>query len=181
VKSETHVYRINLSRLLVLPGVWLAFVVVLLGLLGGSTAPGDSAAGLGGATILTLIFAPIFYFTVWRSRLELDEQGITHFQFGYTIHSSWGNVERLSMQPGSEGLYLNAPGADSNLLRGSVRIVEGLNRVTGVGSVIGDAEALAQGRFIALMPFTSHLNGGALRRDLERWAPQLFRVEGTRS
>ena len=162
---------------MVLPATWLLFVAALLWAFGGSANAGDSMAGAGTAMILTLIFGPIFYFTVWQSRLELDSNGITHFQFGYTIRSSWSNVERLSMQPGAEGLYLARAGTDSNLLSGAVRVVQQMNRITGVGSAIGDAEALANGRFIALMPFTSHLGGGPLSQDLERWAPQLFRAE----
>jgi hypothetical protein len=177
VTGSTRVYRINPARLLVLPAVWLGFVSLLLGWFGRSAAPGDAAAGVGAAVILTLIFAPIFYLTVWRARLELDSAGISQFQFGYTIRSSWANLEHLSLQPGAEGLYLREPGTDSRLLRGSVKVVQGVSHVTGVGSVIGDAEALAQGRFIALMPFTSHLRDGPLRQDLERWAPQLFRVD----
>jgi hypothetical protein len=97
-----------------------------------------------------------------------------HFQFGYTIRSSWENLASLSMVPGREGLYLRQPGVDSALLRGSTRLLEGATRAVGLPSMIGDEDALAEGRFIALMPFTHHLRSGALRRDLERWAPQLF-------
>jgi len=172
--SGTHIYRINLARLLVLPAVWLVFVIPLLGFLGRSSVPGDAAAGVAGAVVVTLILGPIFYFTVWRSRLELDAQGIAHHQFGYTVRSSWANLERLSMEPGMEGLYLAEPGVDSPLLRGSSRIVQSIEQVTGVGPIVGDADALAQGRYIALRPFTSHLHGGPLSRDLEHWAPQLF-------
>jgi hypothetical protein len=174
MKPGTHVYRVNPVRLLTLPTVWLVLVIVLLVSFGVSDAPGEPAAGVQFALILTLIFASMFYFMLWQSRLELDEHGITHFQFGYTIHSNWANLERLSMQRGVEGIYLIQPGTDSSLLRSSTRFVQGMSRVIGVGSVIGDAEALAQGRFIALMPFTSHLGGGPLSQDLERWAPHLF-------
>jgi hypothetical protein len=174
VTPGTHVYRINAARMLVLPTIWLVFVTALLSILGTSDVAVESTAGIGAAVILTLIVGPMFYFMVWKSRLELDEQGIAHYQFGYTVRSSWQNLQRISMQPGEEGLYLRQPGTDNMLLRGSTRLVQGMSRVIGVGSVVGDFDALAQGRFIALMPFTSHLGGGPLSRDLERWAPQLF-------
>lgn len=175
--TSTRIYRINRGRLLVLPAVWLMFVVVLTGFLGRSTVPGEAAAGVAGAGILTLIFGPIFYFTVWRSRLELDAQGIAHHQFGYTVRSSWANLERLSMQPGMEGLYLTEPGVRSPLLRGSTRILQDIGQLAGLGRFVGDMDALAQGRYITLTPFTDHLRGGPLSRDLERWAPQLFAAE----
>ncbi len=81
------------------------------------------------------------------------------------------------MQPGMEGLYLTEPGADSLLLRGSTRIVQQVSQSAGLAPFVGDADALAQGRYITLTPFTSHLHGGLLSRDLERWAPQLFAPE----
>lgn len=181
MRAETHVYRINRPRLLVLPAIWLLVVGVLLWAVGVSTTPAESEAGVGAALIVTLIIGIVFYFAVWRSRLELDPHGITHFQFGYTIRSSWSNLERISMQPGAEGLYLAKPGTDSRLLRGSIWIVKGLSAVTGIGSIEGDAEALAEGRFIALIAFTSHLGGGPLSKDLERWAPQLFLADAKRT
>jgi hypothetical protein len=180
MNSGVHVYRINTTRLLVLPAIWLLFVAMLLGTLGRGTLPGEAAAGFVAAGILTLVLGPMFYLTVWRSRLELDAQGIAHHQFGYTVRSSWSNLERLSMEPGMEGLYLREPGHDSALLRGSTRFLQRLSTLTGMPSFIGDADALAQGRFIALMTFTSQLHGGPLSRDLERWAPQLFATQASR-
>jgi hypothetical protein len=158
----------------VLPVVWLAMICVLFVSIGPSASREEREAGVLTALIVTLIMGPIFYFAVWRSRLELNESGIVQFQFGYSIRSSWANVDRLSIRPHAQGLYLIEPGTDSRLLRVSVRFVQVLNSVTGIGALDGDADAFAQGRFITLVPFTSHLNGGALRRDLERWAPQLF-------
>lgn len=172
--ADTHVYRINTARLLVMPTIWLIFVAPLLGIFGRSTVPGETAAGVAIAVILTLILGPLFYLMVWRSRLELDARGIAHHQFGYTVRSSWANLERLSMQRGMEGLYLTEPGVDSRLLRGSTRFIQRLTLLTGMPPFIGDADALAEGRFIALMTFTSRLRGGPLSQDLERWAPQLF-------
>ena len=58
-----------------LPQVWLVFVIPLLGFLGRSSFDVDVAAGVAGAVVVTLFLGPIFYFTVCRSRLELDAQG----------------------------------------------------------------------------------------------------------
>lgn len=174
---ESHIYRINPWNMAVLPGVWLVVIVVLFGLIGPGASPAEREAGLVTALIVTLIMATIFYFAVWRCRLELNDAGIVQYQFGYSIRSSWANVERLSMVPHGQGLYLTEPGTGSSLLRASVRFLQGLNAFTGIGSIDGDADAFAQGRFITLVPFTRHLNGGALRGDLERWAPHVFRAD----
>ena len=176
MSSDFHVYRLNWLRLWVLPIMWLIVTAVLLALGVTGEEPRDRAAGFGTAAIITLIFGLMFYFMVWKSHLELDERGITHFQFGYTVHSSWDNLESISMSAGAEGLYLREPGTNSFLLRASTRPLKSASRVVGLSSVVGDYDALAQGRFIALMPFSSRLHGGPLSRDLERWAPHLFRA-----
>jgi hypothetical protein len=177
VTAQSRVYRINPWNMAVLPGVWLVVIVMLLGLIVPSATPDEREAGLFTVLIVTLIMATVFYFAVWRCRLELNEAGIVQYQFGYSIRSSWANVERLSLRPHSQGLYLTEPGTDSRSLRVSVRFVQVLSATTGLGGLDGDADAFAQGRFITLVPFTSHLKNGALRRDLERWAPHLFRVD----
>ena len=175
--AESRIYRINPWNMAVLPGVWLLVIGTLVGLIGPGASPYEREAGLVTALIVTLIVATIFYFGVWRCRLELNEAGIVQVQFGYSIRSSWANVERISMLPHGQGLYLIEPGTDSLLLRSSVRFLQVLNRFAGIGSIDGDADAFAQGRFITLVPFTRHLKSGALRSDLERWAPHLFRAD----
>jgi hypothetical protein len=174
VTAGVHIYRINLARMIVMPIVWLAFVVMMFVLLVRSDNPGDSAAGQGTILMLTLILAPIFYVGVWRSRLEVSAEGIAHYQFGYSVRSTWQNLERLSMEPGAEGLILREPGTTSTILRASTRIVQSVSHAVGLPSFVGDYDAMAEGRFIALMTFTSRLHGGSLSADLERWAPQLF-------
>jgi hypothetical protein len=176
VTSESRVYRINRWNMAVLPGVWLVVVGILIGLIVPSATPDEREAGFFAALIVTLIMATVFYFGVWRCRLELNETGIVQYQFGYSIRSSWPNVQRLSLLPHAQGLYLTEPGTDSRSLRVSVRFVQVLSATTGIGALDGDADAFAQGRFITLVPFTSHLKKGALRSDLERWAPHLFHV-----
>jgi hypothetical protein len=174
VTTRVHVYRINLARLIVMPIIWLAFVVLMFVLAVMSDKPDDSAAGQAIILMLTLIMAPIFYVGVWRSRLEVSAEGIAHYQFGYSIHSTWQNLERISLEPAAEGLFLREPGTTSTILRASTRIVQSVSQAVGMPSFLGDYDTMAAGRFIALTTFTSHLHGGPLSADLERWAPQLF-------
>ncbi len=175
--AESRIYRINPWNMAVLPGVWLLVIVMLVSLIGPGASPDEREAGLVTALIVTLIMATIFYVAVWRCRLELNEAGIVQYQFGYSIRTGWANVERLSLSPHGQGLYLREPGTDSWLLRVSVRFVQVLNTFTGIGAIDGDADAFAEGRFITLVPFTRHLTGGALRSDLERWAPHVLRAD----
>jgi hypothetical protein len=170
-----HVYRVNAARLLVLPVVWLGFGVVLSVPLFAAGDSGERAAVWVAIGVLTLVMAPIFYFGVWRSRLELDEQGIVHFQLGYRVRSSWANVEAVCLEPGAEGLYLREPGTRSGVLRVSTRLLQWVLGGVGVDSLAGDYDALAAGRYIPLIPFTGHLGGGRLSRDLDHWAPRLPR------
>lgn len=180
MSEGTHVYHIDAVRLLALPVVWLVCTVALLTLAGSETTTGAREAGLLALLIVTAIMAPIYYFGVWRSRLVLDAQGISHHQLGYVIRSDWSNVARLDLTAGVEGLHLHAPGTRSRLLGAAVRVVRVLSATLGVGSVVGDYDALAEGRFIALMPFNRQLRDGPLGRDLERWAPHLS-VAGERA
>jgi hypothetical protein len=172
VTSPPHVYHLNPIRLVVIPAIGLGFVALLIAALVFPDADGDD--GLWWAVgLVALVFAAAFLI-VWKSRLELTDEGIVHYQFGYTVRSTWENVESISLVRGAEGLYLREPGTHSALLRGSSQLLNIAMRVSALPSVVGDPAALAAGRFVALMPFTRHLNGGPLSRDLQRWAPHLF-------
>ena len=173
METWQQTYHINTPRLLVIPGLWLGIVAVLLVMAAQPSERGHAIAWLQAAGLLTLILLPFFLIT-WRSRLVLTDLGITHYQFGYTVQSTWANVESLSMAPGVEGLYLREPGTHSKLLRVSTQILDLLTRAVGWPSFIGDAQALAEGRFIALITFTNSWHHGPLIQDLQRWAPQLF-------
>ena len=170
----THVYRVNTPRLLVLPALWLLLSAMLVW--GGSRSVdhADLTICVAVAGVLFLIFLP-FGWIVWASRLVITESGIEHHQFGYTIHSTWANLQSLSLEVGREGLYLQQPGTQSKLLRWSARSLDSLLRAIGFGPFGGDQDgALAQGRFITLNPFTQHLKIGTLLADLQRDAPHLF-------
>jgi hypothetical protein len=121
--------------------------------------------------IITLIMLP-FCFVTWLSRLVLTPGGIVHHQLGYTVQSTWANLEALQLTPGSEALYLREPGTRSTLLRLSAKLVG--NAARNAQSVIGDPAALAEGRLIFLAPFMRHWKRGPLREDLLRCAPHLF-------
>ena len=110
----------------------------------------------------------------------VTESGIAHHQFGYTIRSTWANLQSLSLEGGREGLYLLQPGTRSKLLRWSARSLDGLLGAFGFPPFAGDRDgALAAGRFITLNPFTQHLKIGTLLSDLQRHAPQLFQPPQT--
>jgi hypothetical protein len=114
--------------------------------------------------LVTAIFAP-FNAVAWQSRLVLTEQGIAHYQLGYTVRSTWQNLKALSLTPGAEALHLNEPGTQSALLRWSSKLAGGV--------VASDAKALGEGKLIVLAPFMAHYRRGPLREDLMRCAPQL--------
>ena len=156
-----HVYHLSWGRLLPLPLIWAVFASLLLTVAFSAPAGADHErnAMLLTTAITTLIMAPFVWIT-WSSRLVLTAEGIAHHQFGYTVRSTWLNVEALSLDPGREGLYLREPGTRSVLLRLSAKL-------------IGEHPALAEGRLIMLSPFMQHWRRGSLREDILRHAPQL--------
>lgn len=169
-----HVYHLGLARLLPLPVLWalLTGPLLLLGLSGPASDPNESDAWVLVALILTLIMLP-FFALLWQSRLVLTPEGIAHHQFGYTVRSSWSNLKALTLTPGEQALVLGVPGTRSRLLRWSARILPAVVPFS-ADAVVGDVDALAEGRLILLAPFMTHWKRGPLRDDLLRWAPQLF-------
>jgi len=169
-----HVYHLGLGRLLVLPLLWLPVFLLLVGM--SLAEPEQGEAFLLTALVFTLIVLP-FAWVTWHSRLVLTEDGIAHHQLGYTVRSSWSNLQSLSLEPRCEALYLTEPGTKSRLLRWSSQLL-GSGAPGAMRSVIGDPRALAEGRLIFLAPFIVHYRRGPLRHDLVRAAPQLFDAEG---
>ena len=150
--------------LFVLPMAWMALV-----------SPADDPDRRVMAlmsVILTLICLP-FFGILWQSRLVLTPEGIAHHQLGYTVRSTWANLEAIHLERGSQALYLEVPGTRSRLLRLAAGAVGGA--MPGMESVIGNPQMLAQGRAIMLFPFMQHWKRGPLREDIERCAPHLFR------
>jgi hypothetical protein len=157
-----RVYHLGLGRLLLLPGVWALFAGMFLWI--GFTAPAEERSPMfQAAALITAIFAPFVAIT-WHSRLVLTEQGIAHHQLGYTVRSTWQNLQALSLNPGA--LLLKEPGTRSALLRWSSKLAGGV--------IASDAKALGEGRLIVLAPFMAHYRRGPLRADLQRCAPHLF-------
>jgi hypothetical protein len=175
-----HTYHLNPGRLLVLPIVWTVIVASLLSFAfsGAEDSAGEQRSMLITCAVVTLIVLP-FGAVTWFSRLVLTPGGIAHYQLGYTVRSTWANLEALQLRPGSEALYLRAPGTRSVLLRLSVNLVG--SAVRNAQNVIGDSNALAEGRLIYLAPFMRHWKRGPLREDLLRCAPHLFDGGGTKS
>ena len=174
--SIAHTYHLSWPRFLPLIGVWLVVLVLLLLPFAAEPVPDqeDARALLWTALIVTVLLAPAFGM-LWQSRLVLTETGITHYQLGYTVRSSWANTQTLCLSRGVESLILRDPGTSSRVLHFSVRALQAV--VPTIAGSFGDPEALAQGRLIALAPFMSHWRRGPLRRDLERWAPHLFEAQ----
>ena len=169
-----HVYHLGLARLLPLPLVWTLVVGLLL--VAPLSSPGaereEWEAILLVCGAFTLIMLP-FFAIVWQSRLVLTPDGIAHHQFGYTVRSTWGNLEKLVLQRGSEALILREPGTRSRLLRNSIRLLPYLSPAPSNG-MFGDLRALSAGRLILLTPFMAHFKRGPLHDDLKRFAPHLF-------
>jgi hypothetical protein len=175
-----HTYHLNPGRLLLLPIVWGVLVGSLLSLaFGGADDSGvEQRSMLIASLMITLIMLP-FCFVTWLSRLVITPVGIAHHQLGYTVRSTWANLEAVQLRPGSEAIYLREPGTRSTLLRLSAKLVG--NAVRNAQSLIGDANALAEGRLIPLVPFMRHWKRGPLREDLIRCAPHLFDNERTKT
>lgn len=170
-----HVYHLNRVRLWAAPTLWLIGVAAIAWLQWGSSSNADTTNVSGALillSILTVMVAP-FAAIMWQSRLVLTNDGIAHHQFGYTVSSSWINLEALDLTPGRQSLYLAKPGTQSRLLSGSTRVLTMV--APGIANgLVGNPEALALGQLIPLTPFLAHWENGALRSDLERWAPHLF-------
>jgi hypothetical protein len=168
-----HTYHLNPGRLLLLPIMWGVIVAWLLSLAfsGADDSGSEQRSMLIVCLMFTLIMLP-FFFVSWLSRLVLTPGGIVHHQLGYTVRSTWANLDALQLRPGSEALYLREPGTRSTVLRLSAKLVG--NAARNAHSVIGDPNALAEGRLIFLAPFMRHWKRGPLREDLLRCAPHLF-------
>lgn len=175
VASLRHVYHLNPLRLLIFPLLWVAALGLCLYL---SFSSADAFTPAANRMLLVLIgivslFVAPFFALMWQSRLVLTPEGITHHQFGYTIRSSWDNVAMLDLTPRVQGLVLSRPGSQSRLLPMSVGVLEAAAPGT-TEDLVGDKDALAEGRLITLAPFMTHWKRGQLQDDLRRWAARLF-------
>lgn len=105
-----------------LPTFWRAYALVfpLLGLLFGGTFVyvGVTTAGASpelklfmfAAALSFLLLASAIGLAVLRIRLELSETGLAYHTLGYSVVSTWENVEAIGMHRGSSGLLLREPG-----------------------------------------------------------------------
>lgn len=177
-QPRPHVYHLSAGRLVILPLFWLMMVGALLMPLF-SDVPAtseESRAFVLTAVVLTAILLP-FFWILWQSRLVLTPGGIVHHQFGYSVRSTWVNVEQLDLSPGNQSLILTEPGTTSSILRLSTKWIRGIRPIMGA-AIFRDLDLLGGGRVILLSPFMAHWKRGPLRDDLLRWAPHLFDENG---
>lgn len=175
--APRHVYHLSWPRLLPIPLIGLAVLVMFTLTL----FPGAGGWAQWKLYLIVLagvmVFFGAFFLITWQSRLVLTPEGIAHHQFGYTIRTTWENVQFITMGRGVQGLILRQPGTHSRLLRGSLAVMD--TTMPGLsGGLVGHPRELAQGRLILLAPFMYHWKKGPLREDLRRWAPQLFDDQG---
>ena len=176
MKTETgkcHTFHVSLWRLF-LP--WLIFgPLIVFFLMVASTVPltkqGEKealwlTAGLFG------VIAFLVYLPIWRTRLILTAEGIRLHQAGYTLETSWSNIDSLNSGRGAESFITREAmtGKGPRRLAAASQIGRGL-----VGFYDEERLALlAAHRLIPIEAFASHLRGGSgFHRALLCFAPQL--------
>lgn len=145
----------------------LIVLLLVLGLAGNAV---DRPAFLVTAGLVFLILLP-FQLIVSRTRLVLSETGARLKQTGYELTAGWGEIERLDLTRGREGFVTRAPMAG----KGAARLA--YFRFVGASSAPlydeGQRRLLAERRLIPIEAFAWHLRHGAMRADIERFAPHL--------
>ena len=177
IEPFRRVYHLSRIRLLVFPIIWVVggiFCSYLVFSSGEAFTPQANRTLfflIGGVTVFVLPFLGI----IWQSRLVLTSEGIAHHQLGYTVRSTWANLESLSLDWGKQRLILSKPGTRSRLLKTSSEILDAIPMTR---DFTGDSTSFEEGRLISISPFMSHWKRGPLREDLLRFAPQLFDANG---
>jgi hypothetical protein len=177
IEPFRRVYHLSRIRLLIFPIIWVVGVTFCSYLVFSS---GEALTPQANQTLFILIggvtvFCLLFFGVIWQSRLVLTLEGIAHHQLGYTVRSSWANLESLALDWGKQRLILSKPGTRSRLLKTSSEI---LDAIPVTRDFTGDSTAFEEGRLISISPFMAHWKRGPLREDLRRFAPQLFDANG---
>ena len=160
----TTVYHVSPLRLWLPTGAFGAGGILLL-----VSAQLTDDAVMQNALFLTAIFllvcTCVIYLSVRFARLELTESGVKLRQIGYTLETTWDNIEKLYDARRAEGLVLRRPmdASGAGVLRAF--------RSTGVGAGIRmynteQIQWLAEQRFIPIDAFAYWLDRGDLRAQL---------------
>lgn len=175
----THIYHLSAGRLVSVPLFCLSMFAMIPIVLFSEGPPVWDESRAFALTLVAALAAFMLLLTgiMWQSRLVLTPDGIVHHQLGYSVRSTWANVQKLDLSQGNQSLILTEPGTTSILLRVSTKLIGGTTPTIGEG-VFGDLDLLGEGRVIVLAPFMAHWKRGPLRNDLLRWAPHLFDENG---
>ena len=166
------VYHLGPVRLWLVPGIF-----VIIGLFFGTLpvfdpgVPDNSKTMAFIAGIVMLVFAAVMYLILRRTRLVLSAEGVSLYQFGYTLETDWENVAALNDYSGEEGLILHrsmdGPGA-RKLSDKRYAEIRGANLFNDE-----QIQLIAEHRLIPLNAFSYSLKKGKLRDDLVQRAPAL--------
>ena len=170
------VYHLGPVRLWLVPGIF-----VIIGLFFGTLpifdpgVPDNSKTTAFIAGIALLAFAAVMYLILRRTRLVLSADGVTLYQFGYTLETDWDNVAALNDYSGEEGLILHR----SMDCPGAVKLSDNRNAQIRGANLFSDEQIqlIAERRFIPLNAFSYWLRKGKLRDDLVQRAPELNKIE----
>jgi hypothetical protein len=113
-----------------------------------------------------IVLAWFNYYLTRHTRLVVSPIGVQYYTFGYSISSSWDNVERIGSHPrisASQGLVLLQPNASPDKWFRAL----GLNL----------SHKSLRNTFIPLSKFLAQWVNDLLEQDIKRRAPHLFRYE----
>ena len=154
-----------LSAVLVVGAAAIAGVPIVLSLLDSRLRTPMPVPILALAAVVALLLVTAALFTLRLGstvRLEVGPTGITYYQVGYTLRSTWENVVRVQPIAFGEGLVLRTSGLAQ---QGHMARLARLNR---------------QDYLIPLTPFGWWWRDAELGRDLLTYAPHLFQPEAMR-
>jgi hypothetical protein len=154
-----------LSGVLVVGAAAIAAVPIVLSLLDSRLRTPVPVPILALAAVVALLLLTAALFTLRMGstvRLEVGPTGITCYQVGYTLRSTWENVVRIQPIAFGEGLVLRSSGL---VQKGHVARLARLNR---------------QDYLIPLTSFGWWWRDAELGHDLLTYAPHLFQPEAMR-
>lgn len=170
---KKSVYHISPWRFWLMPGMFLAFALLMFALVFEDSRPAQPETinipvYIG---LFFLAFAVAMYFLMRYTRLVLSDEGVKLYQFGYRLETDWSNVAYLDEGSGREGLVLlrpmNCPGAST--LRSARHLA-----MKDVGFYNDkQIKLLGEQRFIPIDAFAYRLDRGNLRADVNRRAPAI--------